>query len=82
MFRMPYWDPLRGDPRFEQIVASLAPKWSIHRATGIDDASINNVGFCSVRCSPPQWSPLGQRTLQKSHSDPPIGRTRRRELRA
>ena len=23
---MPYWDPLRGDPRFEQIVASLAPK--------------------------------------------------------
>jgi tetratricopeptide (TPR) repeat protein len=23
---MPYWDPLRGDPRFEKIVASLAPK--------------------------------------------------------
>jgi serine/threonine protein kinase/tetratricopeptide (TPR) repeat protein len=22
---LPYWDPLRGDPRFEQIVASLAP---------------------------------------------------------
>lgn len=22
----PYWDPLRGDPRFEQIVASLASK--------------------------------------------------------
>ena len=22
----PYWDSLRGDPRFEQIVASLAPK--------------------------------------------------------
>jgi hypothetical protein len=22
----PIWDPLRGDPRFEQIVASLAPK--------------------------------------------------------
>ena len=22
----PVWDPLRGDPRFEQIVASLAPK--------------------------------------------------------
>src|SRR5262249_19193216 len=21
----PYWDPLRGDPRFEKIVASLAP---------------------------------------------------------
>jgi hypothetical protein len=21
-----YWDPLRGDPRFEKIVASLAPK--------------------------------------------------------
>jgi serine/threonine-protein kinase len=23
---MPWWDPLRGDPRFEAIVASLAPK--------------------------------------------------------
>jgi hypothetical protein len=23
---MPYWDPLRGDPRFEKIVSSLAPK--------------------------------------------------------
>src|SRR5262245_12814762 len=22
----PFWDPLRSDPRFEQIVASLAPK--------------------------------------------------------
>ena len=22
----PVWDPLRGDPRFEQIVASVAPK--------------------------------------------------------
>ena len=24
----PFWDPLRGDPRFEAIVASLAPKSS------------------------------------------------------
>jgi hypothetical protein len=24
----PVWDPLRGDPRFEQIVNSLAPKES------------------------------------------------------
>ncbi len=23
---LPFWDPLRDDPRFEQIVASLAPK--------------------------------------------------------
>jgi hypothetical protein len=23
---MPWWDPLRGDPRFAKIVASLAPK--------------------------------------------------------
>jgi tetratricopeptide (TPR) repeat protein len=23
---MPWWDPLRGDPRFEKIAASLAPK--------------------------------------------------------
>ena len=24
----PIWDSLRGDPRFEKIVASLAPKWN------------------------------------------------------
>jgi hypothetical protein len=24
----PFWDPLRGDPRFEKIVASLAPRTS------------------------------------------------------
>jgi hypothetical protein len=23
---LPYWGPLRGDPRFEKIVASFAPK--------------------------------------------------------
>ena len=23
---LPFWDPLRGDPRFEKIVTSLAPK--------------------------------------------------------
>jgi hypothetical protein len=23
---LPFWDPLRGDPRFEKIVRSLAPK--------------------------------------------------------
>ena len=23
---LPFWDPLRGDPRFEKIVADLAPK--------------------------------------------------------
>jgi cell wall assembly regulator SMI1 len=26
---MPMWDPLRGDPRFEKIVASIAPKDAI-----------------------------------------------------
>jgi hypothetical protein len=25
---LPFWDPLRGDPRFEKIVTSLAPKES------------------------------------------------------
>jgi len=25
---LPFWDPLRDDPRFEKIVASLAPKES------------------------------------------------------
>jgi serine/threonine-protein kinase len=25
---LPFWDPLRGDPRFEKILASLAPKGS------------------------------------------------------
>jgi tetratricopeptide (TPR) repeat protein len=28
---MPWWDPLRGDPRFEKIVASLAPKEMVSR---------------------------------------------------
>jgi len=23
---LPFWDPLRGDPRFEKIVGSLAPQ--------------------------------------------------------
>jgi hypothetical protein len=23
---LPFWDPIRGDPRFEKIVADLAPK--------------------------------------------------------
>ena len=23
---LPFWDPLRGDPRFEKIVADLAPR--------------------------------------------------------
>jgi hypothetical protein len=26
---LPFWDPLRGDPRFEKIVASLAPERAI-----------------------------------------------------
>jgi serine/threonine-protein kinase len=29
---LPFWDPLRGDPRFEKIVASLAPKESVSTA--------------------------------------------------
>ena len=28
---MPWWDPLRGDPRFEKIVASLAPKETVSK---------------------------------------------------
>jgi hypothetical protein len=28
---LPFWDPLRGDPRFEAIVASLAPKDGANR---------------------------------------------------
>jgi len=28
---MPWWDPLRGDPRFEKIVASLVPKENLPR---------------------------------------------------
>ncbi len=26
---LPFWDPLRGDPRFEKIVADLAPKGAL-----------------------------------------------------
>ena len=28
---MPFWDPLRGEPCFEKIVASLAPKEMVNR---------------------------------------------------
>ena len=28
---MPWWDPLRGNPCFEKIVASLAPKEAVTR---------------------------------------------------
>jgi hypothetical protein len=29
---LPFWEPLRGDPRFEQILACLAPKLAgIHK---------------------------------------------------
>jgi hypothetical protein len=28
---LPFWDSLRGDPRFEEIVASLAPKEGANR---------------------------------------------------
>ena len=28
----PFWDPLRDDPRFEQIVVSLAPKDNVRRS--------------------------------------------------
>jgi serine/threonine protein kinase/tetratricopeptide (TPR) repeat protein len=28
---LPFWDPLRGDPRFEKILASLAPQESLKR---------------------------------------------------
>ena len=28
---LPCWDPLRGDPRFEKIVASVAPKEEANR---------------------------------------------------
>ena len=29
----PMWDPLRGDPRFEKIVASLAPKDTVYQSS-------------------------------------------------
>ena len=32
---LPFWDPLRGDPRFEKIVASLAPKRINHQSSRI-----------------------------------------------
>ncbi len=28
---LPFWDPLRGDPRFEKVVASLAPKEGVNK---------------------------------------------------
>jgi hypothetical protein len=37
----PFWDPLRGDPRFEKIVDALAPKSSmqpVHHAVALAKA--------------------------------------------
>jgi hypothetical protein len=31
---LPMWDPLRGDPRFEEILASLAPGESAPKTSG------------------------------------------------
>ena len=36
---LPFWDPLRGDPRFERIVASLAPKETAQRDAGRHEKS-------------------------------------------
>ena len=53
---LPFWDPLRGDPRFEQIVASLAPKE-------------NNVTDCTIgRWSVSAWHCMSPRKLLAGRS--------------
>ena len=41
---LPFWDPLRGDPHFEQIVASLAPadaRWLVRSVTSTARARVH-----------------------------------------
>src|SRR5262249_23160589 len=49
--RLPFWDPLRGDPRFEKIVASQAPKTI--EAANFSDKFCDSLPRCSgsIRCS-------------------------------
>jgi hypothetical protein len=59
----PVWDPLRGDPRFEKIVASLAPKESKY----ILWPPNNNHRLCALRSDTfclSTWSviPTGERS--------------------
>jgi hypothetical protein len=40
---LPFWDPLRGDPRFEQIVASFAPKEALpNRQLDLEEVAKSN----------------------------------------
>ena len=53
-----FWDPLRGDPRFGQIVASLAPK------TPVPDNGIPMV---------PVQSPQGELFVRRGTMEIPVG---------
>ena len=50
---LPYWDPLRGDPRFEKIVASLAPL----SPGSLTPAGATAESFSSRRHRPPAVGP-------------------------
>jgi tetratricopeptide (TPR) repeat protein len=47
---MPFWDPLRGDPRFEQIVASLAPQLPA-KSSPTNSATVQPVAALAVEKS-------------------------------
>jgi TolB-like protein/Tfp pilus assembly protein PilF len=45
----PFWDPLRGDPRFERIVASLAPQTGVTgESAGLPNKSIAVLPFANL----------------------------------
>ena len=44
---LPFWDPLRGDPRFEEIVASLAPE-----KVRLDQAERDNGPYLTGKAEP------------------------------
>ncbi|HEU5245618.1 MAG TPA: FlgO family outer membrane protein [Candidatus Udaeobacter sp.] len=46
---LPFWDPLRGDPRFEKVVASLAPKEAPNVAA---EKSIAVLSFANLNPDP------------------------------
>src|SRR5439155_23302464 len=47
---LPQWDPLRGDPRFEKIVASLAPK--IITVVPYSARKTEGLGYTCARATP------------------------------
>ena len=57
---LPFWDPLRGDPRFEKIVASLAPK--LAASLGKRGARVHRSARATRNCGEDPGRPIIRRS--------------------